>query len=133
MAGAKYVISWRRRTKERMVKSFGNKCSVCDNTYPQEIFEFHHLKPETKEFNLGRIRSNCFSWERIVIELRKCIMVCANCHRLIENNYIEVPLNPKRFNEKYTDYKKNSNIQKRKEKRPIKRRKKKSKMEILKM
>jgi len=125
MAGAKYVISWRRRTKERMVKSFGNKCSVCGITFPQEVFEFHHLNPETKEFNLGRIRSNCFSWERIVIELRKCIMVCANCHRLIENNYIEVPLNAQRFNEKYVNYKKSSNIETRKTKRIIKRRKNK--------
>lgn len=90
-----------------MIKAFGDKCCICGRTFPQEVFEFHHLNPETKEFSLGKIRSNCFSWERIVNELRKCVMVCANCHRLIENGYVDVPENVVRFNERYVDYKKN--------------------------
>lgn len=106
MTGSKYVISWRKRTKERMIKAFGGKCCICEHTFPQEVFEFHHLVPKIKEFSLGKIRSNCFSWERIVKELRKCVMVCANCHRLIENGYIKVPKNAKRFNERYRTYKK---------------------------
>lgn len=107
MTGSKHVISWRRRTKERMINAFGNKCCICGHTFPQEVFEFHHLNPKNKEFSLGKIRSNCFSWERIVNELRKCVMACANCHRLIENGYVEVPKNASRFNELYYNYKKN--------------------------
>ena len=100
MTGSKYVISWRKRTKRRMIKAFGDKCCICGRTYPTEVFEFHHLNPKNKEFSLGKIRSNCFSWERIVNELRKCVMVCANCHRLVENGYVDVPANAKRFDDK---------------------------------
>lgn len=100
MTGSKYVISWRKRTKQKMIKAFGDKCCVCSHTYPPEVFEFHHLNPKNKEFSLGKIRSNYFTWERIVNELRKCVMVCSNCHRLIENGYVEVPPDAKRFDNK---------------------------------
>jgi hypothetical protein len=107
MSKSKNVINWRRRTKERMVAAFDKKCCICGKTYPQECFEFHHLDPSEKSFGLGTIRSNCISWEKIVTELRKCVMVCANCHRLVEYGYVQMPSDPYRFNEKYTDYKKN--------------------------
>lgn len=102
---SKHVITWRRRTKERMVASFGGKCCICKMTYPQEVFEFHHLNPADKEFGLGTIRSNCISWKRIVKELRKCVMTCANCHRLVEYGYVDLPRNTLIFNENYANYK----------------------------
>lgn len=106
MSTSKHVISWRRRTKQRMVAAFGGICGKCKEEFPQEVFEFHHLNPDEKDFGLGSIRSNCISWERIVQELRKCIMLCANCHRLIEYGHSEVPENAQRFNESYLNYKK---------------------------
>jgi len=102
-----HVITWRRRTKERLVKAFDNKCAICRKSFPQEVFDFHHVNPEEKKFGLGTIRSNCISWEKIVVEIRKCVMLCANCHRLVENGYVTVPENAQRFNEKYTNYKLN--------------------------
>jgi len=50
---------------------------------------------------MGAIRANCISWKRIVKELRKCIMVCSNCHRLIHYNNAEIPENPTLFNEDF--------------------------------
>lgn len=37
-------------------------------------------------------------------ELRKCIMVCSNCHRLIEYGHIKVPNNPQKFDESFSTY-----------------------------
>ena len=41
--------------------------------------EMHHVNKLEKTFNL----SECylFSWEKILIELRKCEVRCSNCHR----------------------------------------------------
>ena len=105
MSNSKNVISWRRRTKQRMVSAFNGVCCVCGKEYPQEVMEFHHLVPEDKAFGLGSIRSGCISWKKIVVELRKCVMCCANCHRLIEYGHTEIPKNAPKFDEKYTDYK----------------------------
>jgi len=93
-------FSWRRKTKTRMVAAFGRKCCICNKEYPQEIFEFHHLDPDEKLFSIGSVKS--ISWDRLVRELRKCVMVCANCHRLVEYGYMTIPEETTRFNESYT-------------------------------
>lgn len=98
------VKAWRKRTKERMVDAFGRKCCCCRNEFQDEVFDFHHLDPTEKEFGLGAIRANNIAWKRIVNELKKCVMVCANCHRLIEYGYIYVPDNALMFNDDFTDY-----------------------------
>ena len=104
MAKLKPVINGRRRTKERMIAAFGNQCCVCKKTYPLEIFEFHHLDPDEKNFGIGSVKS--ISWDCLVIELRKCVMVCANCHRLIDYGYITIPDEIVRFNESYSKWQK---------------------------
>ena len=99
------VKKWRRTTKTRMVKSFNCRCAVCGEKYPDEVFDFHHLDPSIKQFSLAKIRGNCIGWKRIVDELRKCIMVCANCHRLIHYSNLIIPENPIRFDEGFYEYK----------------------------
>ena len=103
MSKAEHVTSWRRRTKKRSIDAFGGICCLCKKEYPQEVFEFHHLNPSEKSFGLGKIR--CLAWERICEELRKCVLVCANCHRLIEYGHAEVPYDAYVFNESYLNYK----------------------------
>ena len=41
--------------------------------------EFHHRDPRTKEFGIGAFIS---SKHRLNVELEKCDLVCANCHRV---------------------------------------------------
>jgi hypothetical protein len=98
----KHVINWRRRTKARMVEAFGGECAICKiKSYP-EIYDFHHLDPTQKDFSVGGLSVK--AWDKLVKELRKCIMLCGNCHRLFHCGYIEIPLNVKRFDEKYVEY-----------------------------
>ena len=60
------------------------KCSNCgdDRWY---VIDFHHIKD--KEFELSYMVRSGFSLKRIKEEMRKCIPLCANCHR--ELHYIE--------------------------------------------
>ena len=101
---SKKVINWRKNTKRRLVMAFGDKCCSCEKIYPDEVMEFHHINPDEKEFSFASIRGNPRAWKILVIEMRKCIMLCANCHRLIHYEYKEIPEKPIIFNEKYAVY-----------------------------
>ena len=101
---SEHVIKWRRRTKERIIQSFDKKCGICDYNRCQGALELHHLDPSEKEFSIGKIRACPKSWKKIVEELRKCVLLCANCHREYHNNLIDIPTYIKRFNETFSDY-----------------------------
>lgn len=74
-----------KRQRIRIIDKFGNVCSVCGCSFPPPVYDFHHLDPTEKEFNIGSL-TGC-SDEIIDKELEKCILVCSNCHRLI--HYVE--------------------------------------------
>lgn len=74
------VVEFRRRMKARAVAFMGDACEGCGRSGPQAIFEFHHREPAEKDFGItsdGIPRR----WEKIVVELAKCVMLCSNCHR----------------------------------------------------
>lgn len=98
------VINWRRRTKERIVQAMGGRCYVCGYDHYIGAMDLHHINPSEKEFSLGGLRSNPIAWVRIVEELKKCILVCSNCHREIEGGVIVLDNPRSTFNEEYTDY-----------------------------
>lgn len=71
--------------KRRAVKYKGGKCSRCGKTFPLACYDFHHTNPSNKAHSICRLISNMAKWSRIEAELDKCILVCANCHRIIEH------------------------------------------------
>lgn len=83
MSKPKDVVNFRIRVKTALVESFGCKCQLCGKSYPQSVFEFHHLNPKDKSFSLGN-GSTTRAKSAYAEEAKKCAMVCANCHRLIE-------------------------------------------------
>lgn len=102
---SEHVKNWRRNTKARIVESFGGKCSICEYSLCHEAFDLHHLNPEEKDFALSSVRGSAKSWEKIVIELRKCVLLCCRCHREVHAGVTELPENCNSFNEKFADYK----------------------------
>lgn len=77
----------KRLRKIRAVEYLGGKCGKCGQEWHPAIYEFHHRDPSTKERDPSKMLS--LSWERLSTELDKCILLCANCHRLThhEENY----------------------------------------------
>lgn len=82
----KVALAQRTRTqrhKQKAIEYLGGKCAHCGNKFPPAAYDFHHTNPSEKEGSLSKIL--WYSWDRIQIELDKCILLCANCHRIEHN------------------------------------------------
>ncbi len=77
------VTKRRRILKIRGVELLGGKCCLCGYDRHPGTLDFHHVDPTTKSFGVSA-GGFSRSWKSIENELKKCILVCANCHREIE-------------------------------------------------
>ena len=102
---AENVKAWRKRTKERIIESMGGRCNICNYNRCSDALDLHHVDPTEKEVSLSGIRANPRSWARIVYELRKCVLLCANCHRELHAGIVVLPENYNLFDDEYVDYK----------------------------
>lgn len=98
------VKRWRKLCKTRIIESMGGRCCVCNYNKCDWSLALHHLDPSQKDFSFGKIRANPKNWESIVLEIRKCVLVCHNCHSEIHAGVTSVPLDAPRFNEKFFNY-----------------------------
>ena len=64
--------------KTLAVKYKGGECVCCRYKKSLSALEFHHLDPSQKDFEVGGKRK--MNFEKLKVELDKCILVCANCH-----------------------------------------------------
>lgn len=44
-------------------------------------FEFDHLNPADKSFDISQSVRLGYSWDNVVKEISKCRILCANCHK----------------------------------------------------
>ena len=72
-------IRRRRELKEEMVETLGGKCKICGYNKCLSALEFHHHQ-NNKEGNMGTLLKND-SRQKLLKEAKKCILLCANCHR----------------------------------------------------
>lgn len=75
-----YVDKRRKKVKQQAVEYKGGCCERCGYDNYVGALEFHHRNPSEKDFGIAH-KGNTMSWEKMKVELDKCIMVCANCHR----------------------------------------------------
>jgi abortive infection bacteriophage resistance protein len=56
-------------------------CEICGlkSEHP-EIYDFHHKDPATKVDSVARLK--CSSRDKALEEIKKCVCICANCHRI---------------------------------------------------
>ncbi len=58
----------------------GMQCSKCGESRGL-CLDFHHLDPKEKEMTISRMMFY-YSKEKILEEISKCDVLCANCHRI---------------------------------------------------
>lgn len=76
----------KQRWIDRKLKAInykGGKCidcnlQLCNSHYA--VFDFHHLDPTIKDYEWVKLRLT--SWNKIIQELDKCVLLCSNCHRI---------------------------------------------------
>lgn len=85
-----------QKRKEDLLKLFGNKCCICGFDKYSSALEFHHVNPEDKVFEItsGGLTKNLPTQ---IEEVKKCVLVCANCHRGIHHHNVEIPLDWQSF------------------------------------
>ena|SRR3989338_3220546 len=84
------VVKRRNKVRSMARELLGNKCAICGyNKYP-DVLEFHHIDPKKKEFNLS-LDKLTRSWARVRRQLKKCILLCANCHREYHAGVTQLP------------------------------------------
>jgi transposase-like protein len=85
-----FVSERRRQVKRRLVAEAGGRCRLCGFDSHPAALHFHHLDPSTKAFHLGH-RGHSRAIGRMRVEAKKCVLLCANCHALVEAGVEKVP------------------------------------------
>jgi len=76
-------MAWQGRRRDEMrewivsVKLVG--CLRCGERHPGCLV-FHHRDPKEKDFSLGEAVALGWSKSRLLVEIGKCDVLCANCH-----------------------------------------------------
>jgi hypothetical protein len=55
-------------------------CKFCSESDPV-CLEFHHKNPDEKKFGISNGLQ--YKWNKIFNEIKKCVLVCSNCHKKI--------------------------------------------------
>ena len=85
------VTNHRKIRKQDLIKVKGGKCCICGFSFYPEALEFHHVNPREKSYQLSS--GSCRAWEKDLQEVKKCALVCSNCHKGIHAGILTVPIN----------------------------------------
>lgn len=55
-------------------------CTDCGESYPPWVMDLDHRDPEDKVADVSKLTSSG-NWAKLLAEIEKCDVVCANCHR----------------------------------------------------
>ncbi len=82
--------------KNKVCKEHGNKikeiksnscCSLCIEK-ESVCLDFHHMGK--KDIVISKVIRAGYSWERILQEMQKCVILCSNCHRKVHAGILTV-------------------------------------------
>jgi hypothetical protein len=81
---AKRKMTWQQRRRDELRQWWNElratkSCARCGERTP-ECLEFHHVAPEAKDVEVSRLVANGASRKRILAEIARCEVLCANCH-----------------------------------------------------
>jgi transposase-like protein len=84
------VMRHRRRLKEVLVAEAGGACALCGYDRHLGALQFHHLDPRSKRLHVSQ-NGITLSLDTIREEVRKCVLLCSNCHAEVEGGVVSVP------------------------------------------
>ena len=57
-------------------------CKDCSQEYPSYVMDFDHIDAAQKRHNISHLARSGAPRKKILEEIAKCEIVCANCHRI---------------------------------------------------
>lgn len=72
------VARRRSNLRDLAISYLGGACAICGYNTCNSALEMHHLDPKEKEFTISQRMT---SFEVILPELKKCVLLCSNHHR----------------------------------------------------
>jgi predicted RNA-binding Zn-ribbon protein involved in translation (DUF1610 family) len=79
---AKRYTQRRSELKRRAIEYLGGQCADCGlQTDIVAVYDFHHKDGGEKTAGLSDFLT-LKNWQRMQEELDKCVLLCANCHRI---------------------------------------------------
>lgn len=72
----------------KVASGCGNPDCEWKGQYTAAILDFHHIDRDTKSFSLSRFTTR--KWVDVLDEMKKCVVVCSNCHRKIHAEKLDV-------------------------------------------
>lgn len=77
------TLCYNRKLARRYKRLCG--CKICGIKEPV-VLDLHHLDPSVKEDNPSNLYK--YSTRKLKIEIRKCAVLCSNCHRMVHAGII---------------------------------------------
>jgi len=74
-----YKKARQRTIKESLVNALGGCCQSCGGVFSMAVYDFHHIGKKDDDPSWVIANSGI---DKIAEELSKCILLCANCHRM---------------------------------------------------
>lgn len=78
----------RARNRQFLAEIKSNPCTRCGEEYHPAAMEFHHLDPKDKTAAVATLAGWGRSLDILKTEIAKCILLCANCHKIVTWEHI---------------------------------------------
>lgn len=88
---SKAISEIRTNRKQELVNVLGGKCQICGFNSFLTALEFHHEDPSQKKFDVSPANNNNKNIIDTMEEVKKCFLLCANCHRGVHSGELEPP------------------------------------------
>ena len=76
--------------RKGMVRSAKDKpCQICKVKYDPCVMDLHHLDPSQKDERVAQLAKSS-SYKKLQEEIDKCVVLCANCHRMVHGGIISI-------------------------------------------
>ena len=85
----------RKRRKALFVERMGGKCSICGYNKCINSLVFHHINKNDKNYEPAQLMN--FSIKKIESELKKCVLICANCHGELHSEKYDYKINVQKY------------------------------------
>ena len=93
----------RMNNRQAFLDSLKSECVKCGETRPY-VIQFHHTDPSTKSFEIASGSKYHKSKDDVIMEAKKCVCLCSNCHKEFHYLYGLKSMTPVEDLKKYLEW-----------------------------